>query len=298
MFHPHEFCQISGRWAFVETLSLEILFEQNRFIRILNDFHIKCAQLTRYQRWNFYNLIANICVNKLHMKYILAQKQIWKPLFLGIISNIIHSLCVEGEFFMKLVTIMHEWRPRHFKFIIKKGLDKAVIRLIERWWSHCKDDLIESYGKIRCKDDEKYFLRHIIVSTDINPTITCQNIQRFYALLRYQTSKANMNGMFNRFSTSVRKTLLQFADASKGKSRKARCKRLYFLRLCELGSYRNMQKFAVISKLRPAAVISVDIRHKYFSHSIFIVPPSHFKPQTHPNLENNKFKQQETRLTA
>eukprot|EP01084_Bolivina_argentea_P159778 278275_1 len=248
IFSPTDYCTVSVKpFSVFDTIGLETLLHPDRLAHIFNVFNQNAKTSKRNHRENFGQLIANITINNLLIKHLLSRQQLWKPLFAGILSNIIYATDVAGILFVRLMFTVSKWKRKHYKFAIRNGIAIAILKLIQIYWNMLNDEMYNSYLSIRNKTQEIYFISPIFQLSEIDPKNGFQNIQRYYSLFDDHCIKENIYHIYKLFSASMKTQLQLLAKQTVGNSKKAQCKRLYYRKLSFIERYQNLQQFAQMS---------------------------------------------------
>eukprot|EP01084_Bolivina_argentea_P260551 440037_1 len=135
------------------------MFSTNNVNKLQNLFVIFYAEHRTLQlnhRLNFYQIIATINSSTLHIKLILSNSRLWKPLLKGILFNILNSNEILVELWKTFVTISYFWKKRHVTYMLIKYrliLRKTIMHMINQYWLQKKRILSEMYY---CRDDTNW----------------------------------------------------------------------------------------------------------------------------------------------
>eukprot|EP01084_Bolivina_argentea_P042790 78880_1 len=118
-----------------------------------------------------------ILSNQLHIKFILSESKMWKPMISAILINIIRSQTAQLLLFQYLYHTALHWKNEHYKFAFDNNLVKAIGRLVKTCNKTHNDEELKQL--IKCNKDDIPNMYDII-----------QCIRTFYCAMKYYCMKS------------------------------------------------------------------------------------------------------------
>eukprot|EP01084_Bolivina_argentea_P146690 256786_1 len=123
-----------------ELLGMDMILNERKLNYILKNIYSNTT-LQLNQIKNFYGFISNMTYNQLQIKYILSDKQLYKPL----ISFIVTNISKYEWLFALIVRTIQLWKQKHYLFAIKNGLCQSLLSLTDVYRYHHREKIISLY---------------------------------------------------------------------------------------------------------------------------------------------------------
>eukprot|EP01084_Bolivina_argentea_P146688 256774_1 len=174
-----------------ELLGMETIANAQKLKYILNYFYAKDATLQLNHIRNFHQFISNLTCNSLQIKYVLSDKQLYKPLISFILSNVSKY----DELWYALVKTIPHWKKKHYLFAMRNGLRKSLLYVTEASRERHRQTIIHCYHK---QKNGRLFWTALVNHYGYNEDVdsddcTFQNLRKFYLQFhRYFAKKDEM----------------------------------------------------------------------------------------------------------
>ena len=187
-----------------------IVISRERFIKCLKLFDQNASTLKTLNRVNFWHLMMSIYYKPLLIKYMLSDKSVWKPLFLGIFSNIREDNFCYGELWLILIYILPFWKGKHYRFAMKNGIEQTIVLLAGKYLNTYGKDLWRAY---ECMKRKRNFLDVDLYHE--STTVTVANLQRYFIRFYQYCSKRGKLDLYDSFSRSMHYKFTDLASKQK-----------------------------------------------------------------------------------